>query len=271
MSIRTRVITLVIPMLAVTGSAFALTAPGTPGPDVNTNASAELSAKANVDLRAAQSALDEAQAALTSGADSARAQADALFQAGSADLMTASTEMSAAARADLHLTSGVFPSFALNSSHVATDMAGAVQLYTSDVPVGQLIQAIDTQLATANSMQSSTTSSVVDGLTQTRSYLSTVEASLEGGANASVPSSVNSGSDSGLATSGPAPTTSAHASGQASGHLVVRPAPVAPPVSPKTEDTTSTTDAPAPASDPGPSGVSVSGGIGVSGTAGVGS
>lgn len=197
--------------LAIGGTGSAALVMNAP-PTVKTDVATTLTAKANADLSAAEAAHQRAIAALSSATAEGRAEAKAQIEAGTASLEKASAEMKTAVNTGSKVAVDAFADFTRKSVRLVNALSGtASATVTASVQAGgNLVKAVDTQIATARTVATAQGTAAVQALTQVKNDLpATITGAVQatGSVTPSVPevptsAQVNAGGKSSTSVSG---------------------------------------------------------------------
>lgn len=228
-----------ISSLAAAAIAVALGGTGTAAvvmnsPPASIDAGAEITAKANADLAAAEQAQHKAIALLADTSADAQAEAQAQVELASTRLDEASTSMKAAVETGSKAAVDAFGEFTDKSIRLVGNLTttASVTANASLKAGGDIVKAVDTQIITARGVVATQGDAALSALTQARTNLpATITASVSGGGGGggttlspAVPSTSTGVSVDGSANgsaNGSASTTPASASvvGSASGSV----------------------------------------------------
>ncbi len=156
--------------LATAGSGSAAVLACNPPPPSQVDAAARLSAKADAELSAAQQAHDKAVTALSSTDASVKAQAKGLLETSATKLDDASVSMKAAVDAGSKTAVDGIATFTSQTTKLVNSLAiTAGATANASVNTGtHLVSAVDTQLAAARTVATTSGAAAVKALTSTK-------------------------------------------------------------------------------------------------------
>lgn len=152
-----------------TGSAALVMA----APPTKADVAASITARAHADLSAAEEAHKLAVAALSKATAEGKAEAKAQIEAGTASLEKASMEMKTAVNTGSKVAVDAFAEFTRKSVRLVNALSGtASATVTASVQAGgNVVKAVDTQIATARGIATAQGTAAVAALTQVKADL----------------------------------------------------------------------------------------------------
>lgn len=210
--------------IAATALAVALGGTGTAAvvmnsPPAATDTGAEITAKANADLEAAEVAQRKAISLLSSATAEGKAEAQAQVELASTRLQAASTSMKAAVDTGSEAAVNAFAEFTDKSMRLVGSLANTASA-TANASIKastDIVRAVDTQISTARGVATGQGDAVLSALTRVRAGLPT-----------SITSSVSGGGQAAITPSVPSTSAGVSASGSVNGSASAPVAPVAP-------------------------------------------